>query len=369
MRESGGGGGIGQVVSGHVDGLHGGDGTLLVGGDTLLEHTQIGGKSGLVSDSGRDAAEQGRHLRVSLGEAEDVVDEKEHVLALLVTEILGDSETSQRHTSARTGRLVHLSVHEGSLGSRAIELDHTGLDHLVVELVTLTGALTDTGKDGVSSVSLGDVVDQLHDEHSLADTGTPEKSDLSSLGIWRQEIHDLDTSHQDLGLRGLLGESGRLSMDGHLSLGIDGATLIDGLTNHVDDATQKLGTSRHHDGSSGVKNRLTTHKTLRGVHCNSSHGVLSKMLRNLENEADVVILNFQGVQNGGKLAIKLNVNNGTDNLGDLSHATSGAGALIAEETLLNGCDPSLRDNWRRRPPLGREARSDAGQRTESRSSP
>ena len=29
-------GGIRQIISGHVDGLHGGDGTLLGGGDTLL---------------------------------------------------------------------------------------------------------------------------------------------------------------------------------------------------------------------------------------------------------------------------------------------------------------------------------------------
>ena len=36
MGEGGGGGGIGQVVSGHVDGLHGGDGPLGGGGDTLL---------------------------------------------------------------------------------------------------------------------------------------------------------------------------------------------------------------------------------------------------------------------------------------------------------------------------------------------
>ena len=36
VSEGGGRGGIGQIVSGHVDGLHGGDGTLLGGGDTFL---------------------------------------------------------------------------------------------------------------------------------------------------------------------------------------------------------------------------------------------------------------------------------------------------------------------------------------------
>ena len=37
VSEGGGRGGVSQVVSGHVDGLHGGDGTLLGGGDSLLK--------------------------------------------------------------------------------------------------------------------------------------------------------------------------------------------------------------------------------------------------------------------------------------------------------------------------------------------
>jgi len=40
VSEGGGGSGVSQIVSGHVDGLHGGDGTLLGGGDTLLKLTR-----------------------------------------------------------------------------------------------------------------------------------------------------------------------------------------------------------------------------------------------------------------------------------------------------------------------------------------
>ena len=35
------------------------------------------------------------------------------------------------------------------------------------------------------------------DAYSFADTGTAEQSDLSSLRVWCEEIHDLDSSHQD----------------------------------------------------------------------------------------------------------------------------------------------------------------------------
>ena len=46
---------------------------------------------------------------------EDVVNEKEHVLALRVAEVLGDGEAGQGDTSAGARRLVHLTVHERHL--------------------------------------------------------------------------------------------------------------------------------------------------------------------------------------------------------------------------------------------------------------
>ena len=62
----------------------------LVGrGDALLERAHLGGQRGLVTDGARDAAEERGHFRAGLREAEDVVDEEEHVLALFVAEVLG----------------------------------------------------------------------------------------------------------------------------------------------------------------------------------------------------------------------------------------------------------------------------------------
>ena len=46
------------------------------------------------------------------GEPEDVVDEEQHVLTLLVTEVLGDGETGERDTGAGARGLVHLPVHK-----------------------------------------------------------------------------------------------------------------------------------------------------------------------------------------------------------------------------------------------------------------
>jgi hypothetical protein len=192
MSESGGGSGIGKIISGHIDSLDGGDGSGQGGGNALLEGTQIGGEGRLVTHSGGDTAEKGRDLGTGLGETEDVVNEKEHILVLFVTEVLGDGEASETDTGAGSWGLVHLTVHEGGLGSRAINFDDTRVDHLVVEIVTFTGTFTDTSEHGETTVSLGDVVNKLHDENGLADTSTTEKTNLSSLGVGAQKVDNLN---------------------------------------------------------------------------------------------------------------------------------------------------------------------------------
>ena len=46
---------------------------------------------------------------------------------------------------------------------RVVEVDDAGLDHLVVEVVALAGALADAGEHRHAAMRLGDVVDQLHE--------------------------------------------------------------------------------------------------------------------------------------------------------------------------------------------------------------
>ena len=54
-------------------------------------------------------------MKLYLGESEDVVDEEQHVLTLLVTEVLGDGETGQGDTGTGARGLVHLAVDKGDL--------------------------------------------------------------------------------------------------------------------------------------------------------------------------------------------------------------------------------------------------------------
>ena len=72
-------------------------------------------------------------------------------------DILSDSETSKSDTGTGSWGLVHLTEHQRDLGL-AIKLNDGGFLHFVVQIVTLTSTLTDTGEDRETTVGLGDVV-------------------------------------------------------------------------------------------------------------------------------------------------------------------------------------------------------------------
>jgi len=155
----------------------------------------------------------------------------------LVTELLGDGETSKGDTGTGSRGLVHLTEDKGDLGL-AIKLNDGGLLHLVVQIVTLTGTLADTGEDGVTTVGLCDVVDQLLNEDGLADTGTTEETNLSTTGVGSEKVDDLDTSNENLGGGRLLDELGGLGVNGKVLVGLDGTALVDRVTGDVHDAAK-----------------------------------------------------------------------------------------------------------------------------------
>ena len=163
-------------------------------------------------------------------------------------------------------------------------------------------------------MSLGDVVDELLDEHSLADTGTTEETNLATTGVGGKKVDDLDTGLQDLSSRRLLHECRRVGVDGgHLDT-LDGASLVNGLANNVHDTAEGCGADRDLDGGTRVDDLLATDETLGTVHSNGTDRVLTEVSGDLEDETTTVeVLDLESVENGGKvLSLELHVNNGTD---------------------------------------------------------
>ena len=170
-------------------------------------------------------------------------------------------KTSKSDTSTGTRGLVHLTKDQGDLGV-TVKLNDRGLLHLVVQIVTLTGTLTDTGEDGETTVGLGDVVDQLLNEHSLSDTGTSEETNLSTTGVGSQQVDDLDTSNEDFGGGGLLSELRGIGVDGCVLGSLDGTTLVNGVSSDVHDATKGAVANGNLDGGTSVGGLGTSNETL-----------------------------------------------------------------------------------------------------------
>ena len=248
MGEGGGGRRVGQVVGRNVNRLHRGDRTLGGGGDALLQRAHVGGERRLIAHRRRNAPEQRRHFRARLGEAEDVVDEEQHVLAF-VAEIFRHREAGEADAGARARRLVHLAEHQrafGALGGAGFwVLVHAGLDHLVIEIVALARALAHAGEHRIAAVRFGDVVDQLLNEHGLADAGAAEQADLAALGVRREQVHDLDAGDENLGFGRLLGIGRRIGMDRAAVDPCHRAGFVHRLADDIDDAAEQAGTDRH----------------------------------------------------------------------------------------------------------------------------
>ena len=198
---------VGEVVGGHVDRLHRGDRSLPRRGDPLLQLAHLRLERRLVADRRGHAAEQRRHLGARLHEAEDVVDEQQHVLAAGLAEVLRHRQARQRDAQARSRRLVHLAEHEHRL------VEHARLLHLGVELVALARALADAAEGGQAAVLLGDVVDQLHDDHGLADAGAAEQADLAALRVGLEQVDHLDARLEDLARRDQVLDVGGVAVD------------------------------------------------------------------------------------------------------------------------------------------------------------
>ena len=190
------------------------------------------------------------------------------------------------------------------------------LDHLVIEIVALAGALADPGENRVAAVSLGDIVDELLDEHRLAHPSTAEEPDLPALGVGGEQVDDLDPGNQHLGLGGLVGEGGGIAVDGEGARALHRAALVNRLADDIEDAPERLRPDRNLNGPPGVAHLGAAHEALGRIHGDGAHRVLAEVLRDLQNEALAEVLGLQRVEDHRQLAFKVDVHHRAHHLGD-----------------------------------------------------
>ena len=134
---------------------------------------------------------------------------------------------------------------------------------------------------------LGDVVDQLHDDHGLADAGAAEQADLAALGVGRQQVDHLDAGLEHLrGRRQVLDVRG-VAVDRPALLGLDRLAEVDRLAEQVEDAAQRRLPDRDGDRAAGVDDLGAARKAVRRVHRDRAHAVVAEVLLHLADERAV----------------------------------------------------------------------------------
>ncbi len=173
-------------------------------------------------------------------------------------------------------------------------------------------------------MGLGDVVDELHDEDGLADTGAAEEANLASLAVRGEQVDDLDSGFENLDLGRLFHELGGLAVNRQVVLGYAGSGLVHRTADDVEDPPKRGLAHRHHDRLARVRHGHAPDETVGGVHGDRSHSGLTEMLGNLEHEVflfvrDGRVLHRERVKDRRQLAgRKRDVDNGTDDLQNLA---------------------------------------------------
>ena len=148
----------------------------------------------------------------------------------------------------------------------------------MVQVVTFSCTLSNTGEHGITAVLCRDITDQLLDQYGLTYTRTAEKSDLTTLLVRAQQVNDLDTRLQKFRLRSLLLEFRCRSVDRLIEYVRGRLDIVDRLSQNVEDTSQCIFTDRNRDRSA-CRNRIhTSHESVGRTHSDTSYRIVTQML-------------------------------------------------------------------------------------------
>ena len=167
--------------------------------------------------------------------------------------------------------------------------DHTALDHLTQQVVTLAGTLAHSGEHRETVVSFGNIVDELLNQHRLAHTGTAEQTDLTTLHVGLQEVHYLDTGEQDLLRDGQVVELWSRLMNAAQVIAVQRAEHVDGFAHYVQQTPLDLRARRHRNGSAKIAHLDTAAYAVRALHCHAASRILADVLLHFKYQLLAVV--------------------------------------------------------------------------------
>ena len=163
------------------------------------------------------------------------------------------------------------------------------------------------------------ITNQLLNQHSLADTGTTEQTDLTTLCIGCQQIDNFNTGLQHLYYRTLLFEGRWISVDNPMFLSFQGFSTVDGLSQYVEQSAQCLITYRHLNSFSGSNDIHILAKSFTGTQHDAANGIVANMLCHFHDQTLAFTVYFQGILDKRKIIVlELYVYNRSHDLDDLT---------------------------------------------------
>ena len=154
----------------------------------------------------------------------------------------------------------------------------------MVQVIALARALPYSGEDRNAAVLLGNIVDELLDEHGLADARAPEEARLAASGIGLEKVHDFDAGLEHLDFGRLLLEGRRGPVDGQGLRGLKRPRLVHRLARDIEDAAERLLAHGDRDRLARVVDRHAACEPVGGRHGDGPHTALSEVLGDLEHE-------------------------------------------------------------------------------------
>lgn len=119
-------------------------------------------------------------------------------------------------------------------------------------------------------------------------------------------------------------------MNGIMGFGVNGTSFIDRFSNDIHNSSKSFGSDGDHNWATSVSDCLSSDKSVSGIKSNGSDSGVSKMLGNFENKSIGGSFDFQSIKNGGKSIFELDIDDGSNNLGNLSFSGGLSGGGGAE---------------------------------------
>ena len=133
---------------------------------------------------------------------------------------------------------------------------------------------------------LGHTLNHFLNQHGLADACATEQTNLATLHIRGQQIDDLDTGFEHLGLGLQLVECRRVTVDRPTFGNLNGLVglLVEDVAGHVEHVALGDIANRHGDRAAGVIHGGATYEAVSRLQSDGTHGGIAKMLFNLKGD-------------------------------------------------------------------------------------